>query len=467
MVSVMWGLIFFTLGFNAAAYAALEVKIDKAQSQLGEPLQLQIRSTEDLSALDLSPITQHFELVSQTLNRASRQGRDEYLLEATLYPLRSGVLSVPQLAMGTMHSQAVDVLVRPDKVSIQAWFPPGMPMEREATVLHLELRDDGSSSWNTPIEVDAPYTAIRALPESVREEWQGETKSVVHHFRWQILPLKAGSVTVRFGMIDAYRYAQRLRFPVGNVSLKVRSAPAYLPLSLPIGRPVIRTDPHPKHLIAGKLQAWNMYVHAPGLSAEGLKSLLQYSAPDGMVFYPPNVAPVMLGADEYLRITLSFIVDHSARTFPAMRLPYFDVRAQRVEAVSLPASPLQIRDPARQRFIIWSAGIIGLCLLMVLAWVAWRFWRRMAVKKEWQTKISRAQTPGELYSLLTKASPWRARTLRHLPTALKIDASQYAKLEALRFGQLEISAFSALTFSALRVNLERLVAKSPVTIYPH
>ena len=91
----------------------------------------------------------------------------------------------------------------------------------------------------------------------------------------------------------------------------------------------------------------------------------------------------------------------------------------------------------------------------------------MAVKKEWQTKISRAQTPGELYSLLTKASPWRARTLRHLPTALKIDASQYAKLEALRFGQLEISAFSALTFSALRVNLEQLVAKSPVTIYPH
>lgn len=461
MVKRLKGLIFILLGFSTAAHAALEVNLDKKQSQLGEPLGLQIRSTEDLSALDLSPITRHFELANQTMNRASRQGQDVYLLEVTLYPLRSGVLTVPRLAMGTMHSRAVEVLILPAKVSIQAWFPPSMPMEREATVLHLELRDDGSSSWNTPIELDAPYTAIRALPELVREEWQGDTKSVVHHFRWQILPLKAGNVTVRFGMVDAYRYAQRLRFPVGNISLKVRSAPAYLPLSLPIGQPIIRADPTPKNLIADKLQAWNMYVSAPGLSAEGLNSLLQYSVPDGVHIYPPSVSADRLDTDEYLRVTLSYRVERSARIFPAIRLPYFDMRTQRIETMVLPAAPLHVRDLARERLLAWIATVTGLGLLAILSWVSWGYWRRIRTKHKWLIQVSASQTPAELYTQLTKHSPWRVCTLRNLPKELNINANQYAELDALRFGRMDVNRFPML-----KSKLTCDIAKTAIKFYP-
>lgn len=461
MVSVIRRLILFTLGFTVTAHAALEVKTDKTQSQLGEAIVLQIKSAEDLSAMDLSPLTKNFALASQTLNRAESQGRDEYMLEATLYPLRSGVVTIPSLTLGTQRSRALGIRVEPGNVSMRSWFPPGTPMARQATTLHLEIRDDGSFNWDTPIQIDAPYTIARALPETIREEVQDGIKNKVHHFRWQILPLREGSVTVNFGMLDAHRFAQRLRFPAGHVSLNVRAAPAYLPLSLPIGQPVIRSDPHPKQVIANKLQAWNMDIHAPGLTAEGLKSLLQFSASDGVFFYPPSVASVTVDDDEYLRVTLSYKTDRSARVFPAIHLPYFDVRTQRIEAVTLPASPLDVQDPALQRLLAWVATILGLCLLMLVSWLSWTYWRRRDTKEKWLAQINAAQTPAELYTLLTSHAPWRARTPRHLPAALHVDASQFAELDSLRFGRMDRSRFPTL-----KANLVHLVAKTSITLYP-
>lgn len=461
MVSVMRRVMWFMLGFTVTAHAALEVKTDKTQSQLGEAIVLQIKSAEDLSAMDLSPLAKNFALASQTLNRGKSQGRDEYMLEATLYPLRSGVVSIPSLTLGAHRSRALGIRVEPGKVSIRSWFPPGMLMAREATTLHLEIRDDGNFSWDTPIHIDAPYTLVRVLPEAIREEVHDGIKNKVHHFRWQILPLREGSVTVNFGMLDAHRFAQRLRFPAGHVSLNVRAAPAYLPLSLPIGQPVIRSGPRPTQVIANKLQAWNMDIRAPGLAAEGLKSLLQYGASDGVFFYPTSVASVTVDDDEYLRVTLSYKADRSARVFPAIRLPYFDVQTQRIETVTLPASFLEVRDPAHERLMVWGATIMLLCLLMLASWVSWTYWRRRDTKHKWLAQIKAAQTPAELYTLLTGHAPWRARTPRHLPAALHIDASQFAELDSLRFGRMDRNRFPAL-----KANLVHLVATTSIALYP-
>lgn len=460
MVSFVRGLM-LSLWLISTAHAALEVKLDKNRSQLGEPVLLQIKSAEDLSALDLSPLKQNFEIASQTINRSSSQNREQYLLEATLYPLRSGVLTVPKLMLGTIRSRGFSILIQPASVSMLAWFPPGMPMERQPTVLHLEIRDDGSLSWDTPIQIDAPFATVRALPESTREESQDGIKRVVHHFRWQILPLKEGSLTVSFGSLDAHRYAQRLRFPVSSVSLNVRPAPAYLPLNLPIGKPAIRIDPRPQHIIAGKPVAWNMYILAPGLSAEGARNLLQYAAPVGSRFYPPSITPVMLDGEEYLRITLSFIADRTTRIFPAIQLPYFDLQGQRIETVLLPAASLQVRDPGRERLIVGSIAVVVAGLLALLGWLGWRQWQRLGAKRRWLAQIGAAQTPAMLYAALTKDSPWRVRSLRSLPDRLKIDTRLYAELEQACFG----SSNQAHRFAELKKNWSRGIASTSTRYY--
>lgn len=460
MVRVALSLI-FSLWLTSGVCAGLDVKLDKNQSPLGEPLLLQIKSWADLNEIDLGPLKKDFEIASQTINRSSSHGSDQYLLEATLYPLRSGVLTVPNLILGTLRSQPASIRIQPINISMLAWFPPGMPMEREATVLHLEIRDDGSLSWDTPIQIEAPYAVVRALPESLREETQDGLKRVVHHFRWKILPLKEGSLTVTFEMLAAHRYAQRLRFPVSSVSLNVRAAPAYLPLNLPIGKPTIRVDPRPQHMIAGQPMAWNMYIQVPGLSAEGAKNLLQYTVPAGMRFYAPSIAPVMLDGEEYLHITLSFIGDRTTRIFPAIRLPYFDLQQQRIESVWLPAAPLQVHDPVKERLITASIVIAALVLVALLMWLTWRQWQRSRTKYRWLLHISAAQTPSMLYAALTKDSPWRARTLSHLPSMINIDARAFAELEQVRFGL----PHDPKLFPELKKRWEQAIAKIPLRFF--
>jgi len=461
MVTLLRCLIIFALGWTAFAQAALVATINKTQSRLGEPLTLRITSPTDLSALDLTPLNRHFELASQTMNRGSRQGRDEYVLDVTLYPLRSGELDIPALALEKARSRALRVRVVPADVSIRAWFPPVIPIAREATVLHLEIRDDGSVSWASPIEIDAPYAVVRALPETTRDETHNGVPQKMHHHRWQILPLKEGSLTVHFGMLDAYRSAQRLRFPVENVSLGVRPAPAYLPLNLPIGRPMLRADPRPQRLIANRLQTWNLYVHAPGLSPEGLRSLLQYSVPDGMTFYLPSITPVMLGDQEYLRVALSYTAIRTARVFPEIRLPYFDVHNQRVETITLPASPVQIRDLARERLLAWGGGIVVLCGVALASWVLWQHWRRRHTKHQWLDRIRATQTPVEMYRQLTTHSPWGVRTPRDLPAALNLSSTHYATLDAMRFGGRD-----ARHFSELKASVAEQISQTATKIYP-
>lgn len=178
-----------------------------------------------------------------------------------------------------------------------------------------------------------------------------------------------------------------------------------------------------------------MYVHAPGLSPEGAKNLLQYTAPAGLRFYPPSIAPVVLDGEEYLRITLSFIADRTARIFPAMHLPYFDQRLQRIETLLLPASSLQVHDPVRQRFIIAGIVIVVLSMLVPLSWLGWRLWQRRQAKRQWLAKISAAQTPALLHAALTRDSPWQVRSLRRLPNRLKIDPSAFTQLERACFGR--------------------------------
>lgn len=461
MVKGLWGLLMW-FALVCAAHAALEVKLDKSQSQLGEPLLLQIKSPADVGALDLSPIAQNFDIASQTLNRTTTQGREHFLLEATLYPLRSGTLTVPKLTLGSEHSRQFSILIHPASVSMLAWFPAGLPMEREVTVLRLEIRDDGNLSWDTPIQMDVPYATVRALPETTSEESQNGLKRVVHHFSWQVLPLKEGSLTVNFGLLDAHRFAQRLRFPMGPVSIKVRGAPAYLPLSLPIGKPVIRLDPRPHTIFVGKPASWNIYIHSPSLSAEGVNSLLQYSVPDGLRMYPPSITPMVMDGETYLRVTLSFIVDKTGINFPALGLPYFDQQQQRIETLTLPAIPLRVRDLARERLITLGIASIPTALLLVLGWLAWRQRRHIQAKRRWLAQIQAALTPAMLYEALTTNSPWRVHSTKSLPPQLKIDPCLYRELDQVIFD----APGKAPLFSEHKEKWESVIGSTPARIYP-
>ena len=439
--------------------APLTVNIDKTHSPLGEPVHLRVTSSANLNEFDLTPLKKDFEIFSQTTNSSISQGREQSILDVTLYPLHSGKLVLPGLMLGTTRSRALPIEITPSTVSMIAWVPPEIPMEREPTTLHLEIRDDGSLTWDTPIQLDAPYTMLRAFPELTKEELREGVMQVMHHYRWRVLPLKNGSLSLTFGMLDAHKFGERLRFPVNAVSLRVQAAPGYLPLHLPIGKPTIRTDKPPSQLNVGQPVAWNMYIQAPGLSPEGALKLLQYTTPPGLRFYAPSVTPITFDGEDTLRLTLTFVGERNAKIFPALHLPYFDLQKQRIEALTIPASRLTVRSPVREKIIIGALLSVGILVLAGLGYAVWRRLSLLRSKRAWLAQLQSAPDPIRLYRLLTQNAPWHTRTLKECPEILHT----YRELHA----QLEQTCFSLqapeISFADLKLAWCRACANIPLT----
>lgn len=435
-----------TLWLPPLAAAQLNAELDKKFSPMGEPLRLRVTSTASLNELDLTPLKTDFEVFSQAASSSSRNGREQSVLEVTLYPLRSGQLILPSLNLGSARSRALPVEIAPAAVNLRVWLAPAVPMERESATLHLEIRDDGSLEWPIPTQLDAPHMTLRPLPEQLREETHEGVSSVVHDYRWSVLPLKGDSLRIAFGMLDANKFGQRLRFPLSDVSFRVRPAPAYLPLHLPIGKPSLRIDALPQPVTVGQPVAWHMDIQAPGLSAAGALKLLQYDTPRGLRFYAPSVTPITLDGNEALRLTLTFVADRTAQTFPALSLAYYDPQRQRIEALNLPAAQFTLRDPLREKII---SGVLLVMAVFLLLWIGVKakpWLRRMQIKRAWLARIQAAQDTPSLYRALTHEAPWRTPTLQHWPKALRMDAALSAQLEQARFGPQQ----SEVTYSELK-----------------
>ena len=381
------------LWLGPVAAAPFTAELDKKISTLGAPVQLRITSRSNLSALDLTSLKQDFEVFNSAASTSTYRGKEHSVLDVTLYPLRSGKLRLPRLALGTAHTRALPLEIQAANVALRAWLTPVLPMEREAATLHLEIRDDGSLLWSRPTQLNAPHIVLRALPEQMHKETRTDTFGTVREYRWRVLPLKNGSLGIAFGMLDAYEFGQRLRFLVNAVSFRAQPAPAYLPLYLAIGKPIIHADTPPKQLIVGRPVAWNMDIDAPGLSAEGALKSLQFDTPRGLRFYPPSVTPIKRDGRDALRLTLSFLADRHAARFPALRLAYFDPQTRRVEALAIPAAPLTVRDPLREKIIVAGMLILGVLFLAGLGRKIRPWMRRLRTKRAWLARLAAAHDP--------------------------------------------------------------------------
>jgi len=280
----------------------------------------------------------------------------------------------------------------------------------------------------------------------------------VHDYRWSVLPLKGDSLRIAFGMLDANKFGQRLRFPLSDVSFRVRAAPAYLPLHLPIGKPTLRTDPLPKQITVGQPVVWNMDIQAPGLSAAGALKLLQYDTPRGLRFYAPSVTPITLDGNDALRLTLTFVAERGAETFPALSLAYYDPQLQRIEALNIPAARLTLRDPLREKIIIGVLLVAGVLLFIWIGVKAKPWLRRLQIKRAWLARVQAAQDTTSLYCALTQETPWRALTLQHWPAAFLMDAALRTQLEQARFGP----PHAEIAFSELKPAWLRACAQLPL-----
>lgn len=426
---------------------ALTAQLDRRAIALGEPLTLSLSGkAANLEQLDLAPLKPDFEVFSRTLSHGDARG----VLQITLYPLRTGKLAIPALGNGGKRTRALPVRVdisseRMPAVRVKFGTEPAQPLVRQPTRMTLEICDDGSLEWKRPTLPLTSQAQHRALgEEQVEVEYDGR-RCTAHRYHWAVLPTQTGEIALPLPMLEAGKFGQRLRLPPPVIAFNTGAAPAWLPLNVPIGKPVVSAEPLPDESPIERPLAWRIVVEG-GYSSDGIKALLalQLQPHAAWKAYPPTVealAPEDRNSPlSRLAVTLYALPNASgALAVPALALPYFDPATARLQQVALPARQVRVYDPLWRKLGQAAAVLAGFILTLAAAHftrreIHWRQARRRALA-EVRAAASPADLAGALrglsWSTGARPSPTLGRWLANMNTQAHTSASLAELVEAV------------------------------------
>lgn len=437
MVKIFWRLTLLacvTWSGLSVAEVRLSVKADKKEIALGEPLTVEIKAEdvrEPLSSISLDKLKQDFNVygISSNVQTQSRKGRSisSETMTLILYPLRAGKLQLPALSYSGKNSQPLAVSVaesskQMQRVIIKTALDTLHPQVRQAATLTLDVYDDGSMQWTAPREIVAAAAHQRKLADSQREEMVDGTRYTVHHYAWALMPLREGGMTVEFPMLDAFKFGTRLRYAVAPLWINAAPVPAYLPVHVPIGKPLVSLDPLSGEIALERPVNWTFTVQGSGISVDGLSKLLSaIRSNESLRFYPPTVSAAEnerpTTAMQTLLVTLPFVpLRTGTLQLPEINLPYYDPASARVEAVVIPGGRIEVFNPLWQTVQKVAAGLLALLGAAGLGYWLLKAFRRALKRRKSLLAISSATSADGLQRALLKfdiaAAPVRCLTLQ-------------------------------------------------------
>ena len=390
MVRAALALLLLAWMHAGAAGVRLDAQTDKKELALGEALTLELRvkdrqEAQSLDELKLDALQADYDVrgISRSRQSSTRKGREETtdVVTMTLYPLRSGNLSIPSLRFLDATSKPITISVllsgpNTPRVLIRPGIEPARPLVRQGAMLTLDVYDDGSLRWSPVAAIAAAGMHLRALPESQREETVDGVKYTVHRHAWAATPLRDGNLVVRFPMLDATKFGARLRYAAPPLMFAADAVPAYLPVHVPVGKPEIRAEPLPADIAVNRPLNWQLTVQGSGISEEGIAKLLAASLGNAETirFYAPKIrSDAATSPLQTMHVTLPFQALRSGEVAPPeIAIPYFDPASGRLERLVLPAQTVVATNP------LWQAATrlaTGLAALLISGWLAYRLGR--------------------------------------------------------------------------------------------
>lgn len=415
-----WGC-FMSLALPAWASAALVAHMDKSEITLGEPVTVTL-STEhakaSLEELKLNALHADFDIYRRSSDTQTQTIRGRQVTSQTmalvLYPLHSGRILFPALRFAGASSRPLVLKVRASgadvpHVRFKLTLHPERLVTRQTARLVLNIYDDGSLQWS-PLWLPPPAAVhVRELTSSQHEEMLDGTPVTVHRRAWAIMPLRAGSTTVNFPMLEALKFGKRLRYALPSLQFDTHPAPAYLPVYVPIDKIEVISQPPVGTLVLNRPVNWILTVRGAGLSAEGLAKLLPaFTDNDALRFYPAQIEPV--GDTNTLlqtwRLSLPFQPLRAGNMrLPTLVLPYYDPLGGRIESVVIQPPAITAVNPLWHKLA--RLAVIAALLVAVtwLAYVCWGQYQRWQVRRASLRRIEAATNCSELSQALRDFDP--------------------------------------------------------------
>jgi len=377
--------------------------------------------TEDagftLSSINLEKLQRDFNVYgisgnTQTQIKKGRQVKSQTLI-LTLYPLRTGKLQLPVLAIKGNSTRPLSVTVNAfgkhaPRVLIKTTLDTVRLQVRQEATLVLEIFDDSNLVWTAPREIIAATAHQKRLAETQRQEELDGTRYTVHRYAWAVMPLREGGFAVEFPMVDASVLGKRLRYAVPPLWLDAAPVPAYLPVHVPIGKPDVSLEALPGEIELERPVNLTLTVKGAGISAEGLgKMLSSVRSSAAFHFYPARISDAGKGrsetAGQTVTISLPFVpLKTGSLQLPDLNFPYYDPVSARVETVFVAGRMIEVFNP------VWRVVIKTALVLILLGgvtalgyWLIKKLQRMIKVRKILQA-IGNAQGGSELSSALLR-----------------------------------------------------------------
>ena len=446
-----------------AAEVRMTVRADKKTVLLGEPLLVEIKGydvREPLSSIKLDKLKKNFDVYGISSNVSTRKIKGRAVSAETmsliLYPLRSGKIQIPVLDYGDIASAPLMVSVlESDKHSSRVIFKAAIdsahPQVRQAVTLTLEIYDDGSPQWTAPREIVAASAHQRRLAETQREEMIEGVRYTVHRYAWALMPLREGAMMIEFPMLDAFKFGTRLRYAVAPLWINAAPVPAYLPVHVPIGKPVVSVEQLPGEIALNRPVTRVFSVQGSGISAEGISKLLSVvRSSESLRFYPFKIASSdkerPTSAIQILLVTLPFVpLTTGMLQIPEINLPYYNPESARVESVLIPGAVVEVFNPLWHTVKMVALGLMVLAGVSGTGYGVFKQLRRVLKRRKDLLAVKRAVSAGELRTVLLNFDVEITLTQRHtlqqwlqsLRQAYGVDERLFVivqKLESMQYG---------------------------------
>ena len=412
LLILLFGLSYFS---TVMAEVRMTVKADKKTISLGEPLTMELRVedvSEPISSINLDKLKQNFNIynVSTAVEKLHRKGRvlNSETMTLTLYPLHAGKFQIPALNYLGKRSNTMQVAVlKPsEELMLKTDIDTTQSQVRQDFTLTLTIYDDGSLQWTVPRQVNAVGAHQRWLSESQNEEMLEGKRYTVHRYAWALMPLREGVLTIQFPLLDAFKFGQRLRYPVSPLRTEAAPVPAYLPVHVPIGKPLVTMEPLPAEIALNRPLSRLLKIQGKGLSIEGISKLLSsMRGNESLKFYPLEISTDdrlrPTSAMQTLLVNMPFVPLQSGKLqFPVITLPYYDPVLMRVESVSIPGITVEVFNPVWLLVKKVSLGLLVLLAVLVLSYALLKRIRLFVRRRKSILAISRAASAEELKVLL-------------------------------------------------------------------
>lgn len=245
------------------------------------------------------------------------------------------------------------------------------PWERQAVT--VELRHRGDDPWARLEIPPLDWSGGESRPLPLRRERLGDGTTLLVG-GWQIWPLAPGIARIQPPAVTwRSRGRMQQRIPLGEIRLRVRPLPSWLPPDLPVGPVRLRSrlEPERQWLATGRLAVWEVEIRGPGVLPGSLPELEGHirSTRGLEVLEPVRSTRVVEGPDGAEAVRLYRFPLRGTRSgrlpLPALRVAWFDPVRGRLEHASGPAPR------------VWVVGPIPLVLAGALTLAAaWRPGRR-------------------------------------------------------------------------------------------